>query len=147
MMEFLNRIGLIGLFIHSVCEAIFLPIPVEGSLVLNVINSPIDAIKATLVAIVGSVLGAVISHQIGFVGGEKLIDRFFNSKKKERAEVIFEKYGFWSVGIAALTPLPYKFFALLSGVLRMSRVKLIFVAVIARSIRFIVVTLTTLYFS
>jgi undecaprenyl-diphosphatase len=146
-MEFLNRIGLVGLFVHSVCEAVFLPIPVEGSLVLNILNSPFNAIRATIVAVTGSVLGAVISHQIGFLGGEKFLDRFFNSKKKERAEVIFEKYGFWSVGIAALTPLPYKFFALISGVLRMSRVKLIFVATIARSIRFIIVALTTLYFS
>lgn len=145
MMEFLNKIGITGLFIHSVCEAVFLPIPVEGSLVLNLLNTPERPILITVVAIVGSVLGALISHQIGFVGGEKLIDRIFSSNKKERAEVIFEKYGFWSVGIAALTPLPYKFFAMLSGVLKMSRVKLLFVAAVARSIRFIFVTITTIY--
>ena len=49
----------------------------------------------------------------------------------------FNRYGVWAILIAAFTPIPYKVFAILSGVLQLDMKKFLIASLIGRGGRFI----------
>ena len=60
----------------------------------------------------------------------------FSSNKIESIERMFKKYGLWAVLLAAFTPLPYKLFAIMSGVLGLDRKTFLIASLIGRGARF-----------
>ena len=52
------------------------------------------------------------------------------------AESLFDKYGAWAVLVAAVTPIPYKVFTILAGVLGLDMKRFILVSLIGRGARF-----------
>ena len=57
----------------------------------------------------------------------------------------YQKYGFWAIFGAALTPIPYKIFTIAAGVFHVSLVMLIFGSIIGRGGRFFAVALIIYY--
>ncbi len=60
-----------------------------------------------------------------------------NYSAVEKTEGFFNRYGVWAILIAAFTPIPYKVFAILSGVLQLDMKKFLIASLIGRGGRFI----------
>jgi len=56
-----------------------------------------------------------------------------------QARALYERYDFWIVFAAAFTPIPYKVFTILSGLMQMQFVPFLLASVIGRSMRFFLV--------
>jgi membrane protein YqaA with SNARE-associated domain len=103
---------------------------------MSVLN-PNMAILYGLVATLSSVLGALVGHWLGSRFGRPVLSRFASNSKIDQAESLFDRFGGWAVLAAAVTPIPYKVFALLAGVLKYDRKKFFIVSLIGRGVRFI----------
>ena len=146
MVDFLSHYGLIGIFILAVAEAIFLPVPVETLLVPFAVLNPKMILFAIIVSTLGSVIGAGIGNKVGKYGEKHIVSRIINKKKLDVSKKYFAKFGVWAIGIAALTPLPYKIFALISGVVGIGIGKVLTVSFMARGTRFSAVCLWAMYY-
>ena len=54
----------------------------------------------------------------------------------ELAENFFKRYGIWAILVASLTPVPYKVFVILAGILRLDLRLFLIASLVGRSIRF-----------
>lgn len=120
--------------------------PVETIFVPYLVLHPEKLLLSIFIATLGSMTGAVGGHFIGKSGGVRLISKIIKEEKIEKAVHFFDKYGTWAVAIAALTPLPYKIFTIISGILRMRRKDLMYVSFLSRGIRFIFVGVITVFY-
>ena len=78
----------------------------------------------------------MVGHWRGLRFGRPLMTRLFSRNKIEPVERMFNKYGLWAILLAAFTPLPYKLFAIMSGVLDLDRKTFLIASLIGRGARF-----------
>ena len=83
-----------------------------------------------------SVAGAVVGHYLGKRFGRPLLYRIAPEDRVLAVEKLFQKYGAWAILVAAFTPLPYKVFAILAGILDMNRRRFVVASLIGRGARF-----------
>ena len=129
--------AVVVLAIATFLESIFSPIPPDPLLIPMSVLNPNMAILYGLVATVSSVLGALVGHWLGSRLGRPILSRFTSNSRIDLAESLFDRYGGWAVLAAAVTPIPYKVFAILAGVLQYDRGKFLMVALIGRGVRFL----------
>ena len=129
--------AVVVLAIATFLESIFSPIPPDPLLIPMSVLNPNMAILYGLVATFSSVLGALVGHWLGSRFGRPLLSRFASNSKIDQAESLFDRFGGWAVLAAAVTPIPYKVFAVLAGVLKYDRKKFFIVSLIGRGVRFI----------
>tara|TARA_B100001123_G_scaffold41489_1_gene42647 strand:+ start:22684 stop:23289 length:606 start_codon:yes stop_codon:yes gene_type:complete len=120
----------------SFSESIFFPIPPDPLLIAMGIIEPGNVLWLSLVVTVSSVLGAIVGHFLGKKLGRPLARRIFDEKKLSKVELLFTKYGSWAILMAAFTPIPYKIFTVLAGVVNMDRRTFIIASIVGRGIRF-----------
>ena len=120
-------------------ESIFFPIPPDALLIGMSLIHPKAALLFAAVATVSSVAGAVAGRWLGKRFGRPVLDRFVSSEKVEKVEALFNRYGVWAILIAAITPIPYKVFAITAGVLNMPQVPFIIASLIGRGARMLTV--------
>ena len=77
-----------------------------------------------------------MGYWIGNQYGRPLLYRIAGSKIINRAETLINKFGVWAVFLSAFTPIPYKVFAILAGVLKMNRSMFLLVSLVGRGLRF-----------
>ena len=102
---------------------------------MSVLN-PSLAIWFGVVATISSVMGAIVGHWLGSRFGRPLLHRMMSEGSVRSAESLFDKYGAWAVLVAAVTPIPYKVFTILAGVLGLDMKRFILVSLIGRGARF-----------
>ena len=129
--------AVVVLAIATFLESIFSPIPPDPLLIPMSVLNPNMAILYGLVATLSSVLGALVGHWLGSRFGSPILSRFASNSKIDQAESLFDRFGGWAVLAAAVTPIPYKVFAVLAGVLKYDRKKFFIVSLIGRGVRFI----------
>ena len=120
-------------------ESIFFPIPPDALLIGMSLIHPKAALLFAAVATVSSVAGAMAGRWLGKRFGRPLLDRFVSSEKVEKVEALFNRYGVWAILVAAITPIPYKVFAITAGVLNMPQVPFIIASLIGRGARMLTV--------
>ena len=120
-------------------ESIFFPIPPDPLLIGMSLLHPKAALLFGAVATVSSVAGAVAGRWLGKRFGRPVLDRFVSSEKVEKVEAMFIRYGVWAILVAAITPVPYKVFAITAGVLNMPQVPFIIASLIGRGARMLTV--------
>lgn len=130
------HLGVIGLAVLSFIEAIFFPVPPDIILVPLVLADPQNALLYALVATVFSSLGGLGGHYIGEVAGKKLIGKIVSEAHMAQAKKIYTEHGQLALAVAALTPVPYKVFTILSGMLGMGLKTLFLVSLVGRGLRF-----------
>ena len=131
---FVNDYGLIGTFIISMLESFIFPVP-TAVFIAPAAALGIDPFVITVVATVSSVIGAVIGYGLGYVFGRKAADKLFK-KHMPRVEKWFDKYGLWTVLIAAFTPIPFKVITWASGIFKLNFKKFLIASIIGRFIQF-----------
>ncbi|MCX8206020.1 MAG: VTT domain-containing protein [Candidatus Micrarchaeota archaeon] len=117
-------------------EAIFFPLPPDLILIPLAFADPQNALLYALVATVFSALGGVGGHWVGATAGKALMEKFVSKRHAHLATRIYKEHGPLALGVAALTPIPYKAFTILSGILGMDWKTLFAVSLIGRGIRF-----------
>ena len=137
------------LFILSVSESSFFPIPPDVMLLPMCLSNPKKAWRFALITTIGSVLGGVIGYLIGVYAFGFIEPYLYNwgyIPAYERAVLWFEEWGFWAIFIAGFSPIPYKVFTIAGGALAMPLLPFIIASVIGRGARFYLVALFVIMF-
>ena len=116
-------------------EAIFFPIPPDPLLIGMSFLQPKAALLFAAITTLASVAGALVGHWLGKRLGRPILDRFVSADKVDRVEALFNRYGAWAILIAAITPIPYKVFAVTAGVMDMQRTPFIVASLVGRGMR------------
>jgi len=69
--------------------------------------------------------------------GRPVLHKFASEDKSVSVERLFNKYGAWAVLVAAVTPIPYKVFTIMAGVLNLELKKFVLASIIGRGFRFL----------
>ena len=131
--------ALVLLALVAFSESIFFPIPPDPLLIAIGIADPSMAIWAAALATLASVAGGIVGHYLGRRVGRPLLYKFVSEDKVSRAEALFERYGAWAILAAAITPIPYKVFTILAGVMNLRMRPFLLASLVGRSIRIMTV--------
>ena len=145
-----------ALFILSLAEASFFPVPPDALLIALCMGAHKKWYRFAIVCSVGSVIGGVLGYLIGLYAFEligeamlsftaslsgttpaELLDQaryWFNEK-----EIAGMTVGPWAVGIAGFTPIPYKVFTIAAGFFKMTFIPFLVASALSRSLRFFLV--------
>ncbi|OFV68113.1 DedA family protein [Methanosarcinales archaeon] len=135
----LEPYGSAGLFLLAFIESSFFPVPPDVLLIGLSLLKPEHAIFYGFVATIGSVSGGVFGYWIGFKLGEPILEHFTSKKRIETVHDYFDRYEAWAVGIAGLTPIPYKVFTIAAGIFYVNLRRFILASLIGRGLRFMTV--------
>jgi len=128
--------AVVVLVLNAFAESVLWIVPPDALLIPIALTRPQDAIWLAALVTAASVLGALLGHWLGLTVGRPILKKFFSERYVTRAETLFQKYGVWAILIAAFTPIPYKVFTILAGVLRLNRRDLLIGSIIGRGARF-----------
>ena len=134
-----------ALFLLSAAESSFFPVPPDPLLVALCLGRPKKSLRFAAIATAASVVGGVIGYAIGMGAWGLLQDWFFayvpgvSEHAFERVRGLYDQYGFWTVFLAGLTPIPYKVFTLSSGVFGINFGIFLVASLLSRGLRFFVV--------
>jgi len=125
--DFINGIGVIGVFLLMTLESMCLPIPSEIVLPFGgwlASEGRLDVFMVGLAGSLGCLAGSVIAYAIGFYGGRPFILRygryvFLKERHIESAECWFRKYGNIAIFGSRLLPVMRTFISMPAGVAKM----------------------------
>ena len=127
------------LFVLSVAESSFFPIPPDVMLAPMCLAKPSKVWRFACITTIGSVLGGVLGYLIGkfsFEYIEPFIQKFGYMMAYQNAVNWFYDWGFWAILIAGFSPIPYKVFTIAAGVLNMAFLPFVIGSIIGRGSRF-----------
>jgi membrane protein YqaA with SNARE-associated domain len=134
------------LFIIAFIESSVFPIPPDVLLIgMGLANPQMSFLYATICT-VGSVMGGMLGYGIGYFGGHPIATKLFRKERVEGAERIYQKYDIWAVAIAGFTPVPYKVFTILTGVMEAKFWRFVVVSALSRGARFFIVAALMFFF-
>ena len=132
----------------SFIESSFFPIPPDVMIIPMVISKREDFIKIFLISTIFSVLGGILGYLIGiffFDLGIQIMSFYgYENKVINLKNNLFNTEGFYAwLGIlflAGFTPLPYKVFTIVSGLIGFNVIIFILISLISRGLRFFIVS-------
>ena len=136
------------LAIVSFIESSFFPIPPDIMVIPMVISKKSDFLKIFLIATIFSVLGGIFGYLIGalfFDIGMQIMSFYgYEDQVKYLKDSLTQGNGFYTwLGIlflAGFTPLPYKVFTIVSGLISFNLMVFILISIISRGLRFFIVS-------
>jgi len=136
------------LAIVSFIESSFFPIPPDVMVIPMVISKRNDFLKVFLIATIFSVLGGIFGYLIGLfffdIGMQVMNFYGYEDKVTYLKNDLNQGNGFYAwLGIlflAGFTPLPYKVFTIVSGLIGFNLPIFIFISLISRGLRFFIVS-------
>jgi membrane protein YqaA with SNARE-associated domain len=140
LLHFFVGFGVFGLFLVSIVDSSFVPLPVPGitdiMLVLMAARHS-NVFVLVVVSTIGSAIGGYISYRVGQSGGMAFIERRVPASIFKHLRDWMERHAVLSVALPALLPppMPLAPFVLAAGALNMSRKKFMMAFVISRFAR------------
>lgn len=141
VVDFLKDFGPWGLFIHAFIDAVFFPIPAFFLQVSLSILNPSTALWLATVGYIACLLGTPVGYYLGKIMGKSVLYKFLKKEWIDAATEKFQKNGEAAILIGSFTPIPFKVFTILSGVLNFPLWKLIGYAALGRGLKFYIVGL------
>lgn len=128
MLHLVLSFGLAGLFLVSIVDSSFVPLPVPGLTDIMVVVMAARHTNVFLlvgVATAGSLLGGLFSWKVGNAGGMAFVEKYTPKRIFERLSHWMERHAILSVALPAILPppMPLSPFVLAAGALNMSRRK------------------------
>tara|TARA_X000001036_G_C20604768_1_gene776461 strand:- start:211 stop:804 length:594 start_codon:yes stop_codon:yes gene_type:complete len=131
----------------SFLESFIFPIPTDAMLIPMVIAKRDKFIKISSIAVIFSVLGALIGYLIGYIFFNEIGIKIFEIFGSENANLFKEKLasekgllsGILILFIAGFTPLPFKIITITSGLVSFNILFFIITCLFARGLRFFLV--------
>ena len=135
----------------SFIESFIFPIPTDAMLIPMIIAKRKKFLKISLIAIIFSVLGALIGYMIGLIFFNEVGIKIFEFFGAENANIFVDKLksdtgllsGVIILFIAGFTPLPFKIITISSGLVHFNILLFIITCFIARGLRFFLVAYLT----
>ena len=114
-----DTLGAFGVFVGVFASDVFgIPVP-PSTYVFAAIASDSPTAPILIIAIITSIFGGSIAYFIGpYIGKIPFLNTQLE-RFRPRGEGIFDRWGIWAVGAAALTPLPFSLCCWLAGIYRM----------------------------
>ncbi len=136
------------LAIVSFVESSFFPIPPDVMVIPMVISKKNDFIKIFLITTIFSVLGGMLGYLIGaffFEFGAHIMSFYgYEDKLSKIKENLVNSDGFYAwlgvLFLAGFTPLPYKVFTIVSGLIGFNFLIFVLISLISRGLRFFIVS-------
>jgi membrane protein YqaA with SNARE-associated domain len=123
-------------------EASFFPIPPDPLLMALCLGAPKRALRFAGIATAASVIGGIAGYFIGAGAWQAMGDFFFqyvpgvSPEAFEGIQDFYEKYDFFAIFLAGLTPIPYKVFTLSAGVFAINFPVFVLASILSRGLRF-----------
>jgi len=139
-LHLLFSFGLFGVFLVSIVDSSFVPLPVPGVTDIMIIIMSAqhqNVILLVLLATAGSALGGYFSHLVGQRGGMAFIEKRIPPRIFKRVCQWMESHAILSVALPAILPppMPLSPFVLAAGALKMSRKKFMIAFTVSRCLR------------
>ena len=137
--------GLPALGVLALAESSFFPIPPDPLLMALCLGAASRTLSFAGVATAASVIGGVIGYGIGALAWLGMSDFFFTYVPGVTPEAfgsvqnLYERWDFWAVFVAGLTPIPYKVFTISAGVFAINLPVFVLASVLSRGLRFFLV--------
>ena len=128
-----------ALFGVAFVESSFFPVPPDALLIALCLGKPEASFWYAFVCSIASVLGGMAGYGIGVAGGRPILKKLFSERLIEKVGRYYDRYNAWAVGIAGLTPLPYKLFTISGGAFRINFKVFVIASIASRSMRFLLV--------
>lgn len=138
-----NRHATLVLFAISFAESSFFPIPPDFLLIAILVARARYWWYYASITLVGSLLGGIFGYLIGFVFfssvGKVIVDFYNLETTMQSLAFKYEANAFWTVFVAAFTPIPYKLITISAGFFNISISSFITASIIGRGGRFFIV--------
>jgi membrane protein YqaA with SNARE-associated domain len=139
-MQFFTHLGLLGLFLVSIVDSSFVPLPVPGVTDIMIILFAAhhsNVIWLVMVATAGSALGGLFSHMVGQAGGMAFLQKHVPARILGPVTKWMQSHAFLAVALPAILPPPAPLspFVLAAGALKMSRKRFMIAFTISRFVR------------
>ncbi len=134
--------GLQALAVLALVESSVFPIPPDPLLIALCLGAAARALRFAAVATVASVLGGVLGYGIGALVWSSASGFFFEYVPGVTPEAfatvqgLYDRWNFWAVFVAGLTPIPYKVFTISAGVFVINFPVFVFASTLSRGLRF-----------
>lgn len=129
----------------SFAESSFFPIPPDPLLMALCLGAIKKSLRFAALATAASVAGGMFGYAIGTGAWHAVGDWFFawvpgfTPEAFEMVRGMYDRYDFWAVFIAGLTPIPYKVFTISGGVFGINFGTFVLASVLSRGLRFFAV--------
>jgi membrane protein YqaA with SNARE-associated domain len=140
LIHLLLTFGIAGVFLVSIVDSSFVPLPIPG--ITDIMTIVLAARKANLILLVaagtaGSFLGGLFSYKVGHAGGMAFLEKHVSPRILKPVCTWMEHHAILAVALPAVLPppMPLSPFVLAAGVLKMPRKKFLTTFTISRGIR------------
>ena len=134
-----------ALFLIAFAESSFFPVPPDVLLIPMVIAERKKWFQIALICSVGSVLGALLGYFIGYqfyeLIGQKIVELYSLQDAVNIVSAKYHEHAFFAIFTAAFTPIPFKVFTIVAGLVKISIMSLVVASAIGRSARFFIVAI------
>jgi membrane protein YqaA with SNARE-associated domain len=136
--------GFQALALLSLVESSVFPIPPDPLLIALCLGAAGRALRFAAVATVASVLGGMLGYGIGSVLWSTASGFFFEYVPGVTPEAFatvqgsYDRWDFWAIFLAGLTPIPYKVFTISAGVFTINFPIFVLASTLSRGLRFFV---------
>lgn len=139
-LHFLFSFGILGVFLVSIVDSSFVPLPVPGVTDIMIIVMSArreNVILLVILATLGSALGGYLSHQVGQRGGMAFLEKRVPPRIFKSVCDWMQNHAILSVALPAILPppMPLSPFVLAAGALNMSRKKFMIAFTVSRALR------------
>jgi membrane protein DedA with SNARE-associated domain len=124
--DFIDSVGVIGVFILMTLESACIPVPSEAIMLFagfNVSQGDMTLIGVVVAGVAGNVVGSWIAYAVGYYGRLEVLDKnrfiHINRKHLDWADRWFERYGAVTVLVSRMLPIVRTFISLPAGVAKM----------------------------
>ncbi|GIR47539.1 MAG: cytochrome b561 [Alphaproteobacteria bacterium] len=134
----------------SFAESSFFPIPPDILLIPMALASKAKALFYAFICTLFSVLGGILGYAIGYYFynsvGIYIVDFYHLENSFNIFESYYKEFGILIVLGAGITPFPYKFITIASGVFGLNIFLFIIVSIIGRGLRFYLIAILLYFF-
>ena len=128
----------------------FFPIPPDILLIPMALASKVNALFYAFICTLFSVLGGILGYAIGYFFynsvGIYIVDFYHLENSFNIFENYYKEFGILIVLGAGITPFPYKFITIASGVFGLNIFMFIVVSIIGRGLRFYLIAILLYFF-
>ena len=134
----------------SFAESSFFPIPPDILLIPMALASKANALFYAFICTLFSVLGGILGYAIGYFFynsvGIYIVELYHLENSFNIFEDYYKEFGILIVLGAGITPFPYKFITIASGVFGLNIFLFIIVSIIGRGLRFYLIAILLYFF-
>jgi membrane protein YqaA with SNARE-associated domain len=144
----LGPLGIWGVFVVAFADSALLGMPVDAVVAGYVYNDRRHFLLYVALASLGSAIGSIPLYIVGYLGGETVLRKRISEKQFQKIHRSFERHEFWALMFPGMLPppVPFKAFVLAAAVFEMRFVDFLIAIVAGRFVRFLILSLLTLYF-